>query len=250
MKINMGQKNEDENKEYDYMYSNYKPVSNNTYYPKHKGPSFKWLFQLLISGVVFLLIVGLLRFDGPYSATLKSGVNYLFTSETDVQPVFYKVIQLASQLGNLEWPVMEGTVGPVQPAVQEVVTEEPVLHLPLSGNVIKEYGWAIDPVDGVKVFHEGIDIAAPAGTLVKASIAGTVLKIGELPELGKYVLVEIETGEIMRYANLAEVAVKKEQAVKTGAILGKTGKTEGVEPHLHFEVIIDGQPVDPLEKLK
>jgi len=98
--------------------------------------------------------------------------------------------------------------------------------------------------------HDGIDLAAPAGTPVKTAGEGTVLYAGEQPGYGKIVIVEHPGGLITLYAHNRDLRVKAGQKVRPEqvvATVGESGRTSG--PHLHFEVRKGGTPVDPLEHL-
>lgn len=98
--------------------------------------------------------------------------------------------------------------------------------------------------------HDGIDLAAPAGTAVQTAGAGTTLYAGEQKGYGLIVLVDHGEGLVTLYAHNRDVRVKTGQKVRPGqvvATVGDSGKTSG--PHLHFEVRREGVPVDPLEFL-
>jgi murein DD-endopeptidase MepM/ murein hydrolase activator NlpD len=98
--------------------------------------------------------------------------------------------------------------------------------------------------------HDGIDLAAPAGTPVKTAAVGTTLYAGEQKGYGLIVIVEHAGGLVTLYAHNRDVRVKTGQKVREGqvvATVGDSGKTSG--PHLHFEVRKDGVPVDPLQFL-
>ncbi len=98
--------------------------------------------------------------------------------------------------------------------------------------------------------HDGIDLAAPAGTPVKTAAPGTVLFAGEQQGYGLIVIVEHDGGLITLYAHNRDLRVKTGQKVREAqvvATVGDSGRTSG--PHLHFEVRKDGVPVDPLEHL-
>lgn len=101
-----------------------------------------------------------------------------------------------------------------------------------------------------KEAHDGIDLAAPAGTPVTTAAAGTALYAGEQKGYGLIVIVQHDDGLITLYAHNRDVRVKTGQKVRVGqvvATVGDSGKTTG--PHLHFEVRNAGVPVDPLEYL-
>ncbi len=94
--------------------------------------------------------------------------------------------------------------------------------------------------------HDGIDLAAPAGTPVKTAQEGTVLYAGEQQGYGLIVIVQHPTGLITLYAHNRDLRVKTGQTVRRSQVIatvGESGHTSG--PHLHFEVRVDGKPVDP-----
>ncbi|NPD27487.1 M23 family metallopeptidase [Corallococcus exiguus] len=98
--------------------------------------------------------------------------------------------------------------------------------------------------------HDGIDLAAPAGTPVKTAQEGTVLYAGEQKGYGLIVIVEHAAPLITLYAHNRDLRVKTGQKVRRGQVIatvGESGRTSG--PHVHFEVRVDGKPADPLEYL-
>jgi lipoprotein NlpD len=98
--------------------------------------------------------------------------------------------------------------------------------------------------------HDGIDLAAPAGTPVKTGQEGTVLYAGEQKGYGLIVIVQHPNGIITLYAHNRDLRVKTGQTVRRSQVIatvGESGRTSG--PHLHFEVRVDGKPVDPVDYL-
>ncbi|MCY4087559.1 MAG: peptidoglycan DD-metalloendopeptidase family protein [Actinomycetia bacterium] len=98
--------------------------------------------------------------------------------------------------------------------------------------------------------HTGIDIAAPSGTPVGAASDGVVIFVGWLGGYGRLVLVEHPGDIITAYAHLSSFAVSTGQEITAGTSVGGigcTGRCTG--NHLHFEVRVDGRPVDPLPYL-
>lgn len=98
--------------------------------------------------------------------------------------------------------------------------------------------------------HDGIDLAAPEATPVRAAQEGTVLYAGEQRGYGLIVIIQHEGNLITLYAHNKDLRVTTGQKVRRAqvvATVGESGRTSG--PHLHFEVRVDGKPVDPLDYL-
>jgi murein DD-endopeptidase MepM/ murein hydrolase activator NlpD len=98
--------------------------------------------------------------------------------------------------------------------------------------------------------HDGIDLAVPAGTPVKTAQEGEVLYAGEQRGYGLIIIVQHSERLITLYAHNQELRVRTGQKVRRGQVIatvGESGKTSG--PQLHFEVRVDGKPVDPLDYL-
>lgn len=116
------------------------------------------------------------------------------------------------------------------------------------GRVSSAYGWRQDPINGQSRFHAGTDIALPVGQHVPAARAGRVAFAGEMPGYGLTVLVEHDGQMATRYAHLSRIDVQEGQSVATGQTIARSGATGRVTgPHLHFEVLESGRPVDPQE---
>lgn len=94
--------------------------------------------------------------------------------------------------------------------------------------------------------HQGIDFAAPIGTAVVAAMPGRVVSAGVLGGYGNQVLLQHADGSQTRYGHLSTIGVRPGQVLSAGQRIGAVGNT-GVSTgaHLHFEVIVDGVPVDP-----
>jgi murein DD-endopeptidase MepM/ murein hydrolase activator NlpD len=98
--------------------------------------------------------------------------------------------------------------------------------------------------------HDGIDLAAPAGTPVRTAGEGSVLFAGPQQGYGLLVIIEHAHGLVTVYAHNRDLRVRTGQQVRGGQVIatvGESGKTSG--PHLHFEVRQDGAPGDPLDFL-
>ena len=95
--------------------------------------------------------------------------------------------------------------------------------------------------------HPGLDIAVATDSYIRASGAGQVLRTGEDGIYGRFVVLEHGQGYQSVYAHASMVLVARGQTVRRGEVIGLTGSTgRSTAPHLHFEVLLNGLPVDPL----
>lgn len=108
------------------------------------------------------------------------------------------------------------------------------------------FGNRIDPFNGHLAFHSGLDFAAPTGTQVRAAAGGRIQAAGVLGGYGYRVEVDHGNALVTRYAHLSRIFVREGQVVTPGQPLGAVGSTgRSTGAHLHFEVLRDGQFVDP-----
>ena len=129
---------------------------------------------------------------------------------------------------------------------------------PVEGEVV--FGYATDQLLFSKTLkqwttHPGIDIAAEAGTPVKAVLAGTVKSVAMDDALGRVVILSHTNGRTSIYGNLEEtVPVEEGKKVNAGDVIGTVGKTAvsecGEVSHLHFGFLVDDKAVDPAEHIQ
>jgi len=121
---------------------------------------------------------------------------------------------------------------------------------PLAGWLSSTYGRRPDPFDGSADFHQGLDIVADRGTPVHATANGTIDSAGYSGNYGNQVLVDHGFGIGTRFGHLSKVAVRAGQAVRRGDIIGYVGATgRATSAHLHYEILLNGQPINPLRLL-
>jgi murein DD-endopeptidase MepM/ murein hydrolase activator NlpD len=116
-----------------------------------------------------------------------------------------------------------------------------------SGYISSFFGTRPDPFTGESAFHAGIDFAGAPGTRVLAAADGVVSYAGRDTGYGKLVELTHGNGYVTRYAHNASLLVEAGQTVRRGdplALMGSTGRSTGT--HLHFEVLRDGRPVNPM----
>ncbi|UCD64348.1 MAG: M23 family metallopeptidase [Candidatus Zixiibacteriota bacterium] len=117
---------------------------------------------------------------------------------------------------------------------------------PTRGWISRGFGMKYDPFTGYKQMHRGIDIANRTGTPIVATADGVVKQIATDNMMGKFIMVDHGYGFRTRYGHLSKAKVKRGQKVKRGeviALMGSTGYSTG--PHVHYEVIRNGQFFSP-----
>jgi murein DD-endopeptidase MepM/ murein hydrolase activator NlpD len=127
------------------------------------------------------------------------------------------------------------------------------LRMPLSGDpsITSPFGYRADPFLGRPALHPGVDLAEAYGTEVHAAAAGRVAHAGPAGGYGNMVEIDHGNGLASRYAHMSETLVEEGQQVDKGAVLGRLGSTgRSTGPHLHYEVRVDGEPVDPERYLR
>jgi murein DD-endopeptidase MepM/ murein hydrolase activator NlpD len=119
---------------------------------------------------------------------------------------------------------------------------------PVQGPITSPYGYRTDPVTGATAFHSGIDIGASCGTPIKAAGTGSVITAGfNSGGYGNMTLIGHGNGLSTLYGHQSSIIVSAGQSVTQGQVIGyvgSTGKSTGC--HLHFEVRVNGNPVDPM----
>lgn len=224
--------------------------------PNPRGPNRRLIGQCLLVLAVFLVLLAVKDGRGPVGTQVRETLAYVLTTEWDYQVALDHVVNLGLQTVAVDVPFLAGpphrevteVMGPANGENEGTGQELP---MPVSGRLVKEYGWVVDPLDNLERFHPGIDIAAPEGSPVRAVMPGTVKMAGSDDTYGQYVLVDHDRDVFTLYANLGEVLVQEGDRVTVGQVLGAVG-TEGDlnEPGLHFELREQGKLIDPLTRLK
>jgi murein DD-endopeptidase MepM/ murein hydrolase activator NlpD len=118
-----------------------------------------------------------------------------------------------------------------------------------AGELTSEFGARLDPLNGSLRYHEGVDYGAPIGTPVLAAGDGLVMQVAVRRGYGNYVLVRHDDVHATSYAHMARFAegLHPGQRVEQGQVIGQVGASGRASgPHLHYEMLVDGKPVDPL----
>lgn len=117
---------------------------------------------------------------------------------------------------------------------------------PVRGWISSRFGFRRSPYTGLRQMHDGVDIAAPMGSTVVAPADGIVSRVANEAGYGKIVAIKHGYGVVTLFAHNSKVLVKVGQEIQRGqtiALVGSTGRSTG--PHVHYEVRVNGVPVDP-----
>jgi murein DD-endopeptidase MepM/ murein hydrolase activator NlpD len=121
---------------------------------------------------------------------------------------------------------------------------------PVDGPIGSGFGFRADPFTGRTALHSGLDFPAEAGTPITAAAGGVVVRVGAHPAYGQMLELDHGNGLTTRYAHASRLLVRQGDLVRRGqpiAQVGSTGRSTG--PHLHFEVLVEGVPQDPVKFL-
>ncbi|MEO6311757.1 MAG: M23 family metallopeptidase [Sphingomicrobium sp.] len=109
------------------------------------------------------------------------------------------------------------------------------------------FGWRSDPIKGIRRRHDGVDLPGRFGTRVYATGAGVVTLARVAGGYGNLVQIDHSDGVRTRYGHLSRILVSEGMVLRPGSLIGEVGSTgRSTGPHLHYEVRVDGRPVDPL----
>ena len=123
------------------------------------------------------------------------------------------------------------------------------LQLPVLAPISSQFGQRVHPRTHRMQMHKGVDLAAPKGTKVESPLPGTILSAGYEKGYGNTILIQHTDGLQTRYGHLDSINVKAGENISMQQVLGTVGETGlCTGPHLHFEVIRMGKPVDPLHE--
>ena len=120
------------------------------------------------------------------------------------------------------------------------------MALPLSGTITSRFAYRVHPITGKYTMHGGVDIAAAAGSEIRAAMGGIVRSAKNDASSGNYLILDHNESLATMYAHCQRLLVEEGQTVEKGqviALVGSTGMSTG--PHLHFEVRLNGIKLNP-----
>ena len=128
---------------------------------------------------------------------------------------------------------------------QMVLASKPSI-MPVSGKISSIFGYRKSPFNDLREFHKGLDISAPSGTRIVATADGIVTFSGRKGLWGNLIVIDHGHGLVTHYAHAKKLLKKQGETVKRNeaiALVGNTGRSTG--PHVHYEVHLNGIPVNP-----
>ncbi|OFZ28780.1 MAG: cell wall-binding protein associated metalloendopeptidase [Bdellovibrionales bacterium RIFCSPHIGHO2_01_FULL_40_29] len=129
---------------------------------------------------------------------------------------------------------------------QSLLSATPYIK-PARGPIGSRFGYRIDPINGRQKMHAGVDIVASPGTPVRAPADGVISFAGWDEQFGKLVSIDHGYGVLTRYAHNSQIYVQVGQKVSKFDVVSATGNTgRSTGPHLHYEVRVNGIPVNPM----
>ena len=159
--------------------------------------------------------------------------------------------ELARQSSSIQNMIASLAKKTSQSGAQQIKVSSTGFMRPISGPITSSFGYRIHPIFKTRIFHSGIDIGGPNGGAIKASNDGKVIYSGWYGGYGKVVILDhgVINGKPITtlYAHMSSILVSNGQFVKKGQTVGKEGSTGySTGPHCHFEVRVNGKPVNPL----
>jgi len=119
---------------------------------------------------------------------------------------------------------------------------------PVHGWITSKFGYRKSPFTGQREFHAGLDIANKSGTELIATANGRISYAARKAYIGNMIIIDHGFGRVTKYGHLKKILVKRGQKVKRGDVIGLIGNTgRSTGPHVHYEVRINGTPVNPLK---
>lgn len=120
-------------------------------------------------------------------------------------------------------------------------------NLPTNGRITSPFGMRMHPILHVYKMHTGVDISAPSGTPIVAAGAGVVICASWRGGYGNCVMIDHGNNRVTLYGHMSSIGVREGQTVSSRQFIGNVGSTgQSTGPHLHFELRINGSPVNPV----
>ncbi len=125
------------------------------------------------------------------------------------------------------------------------------LGAPIQGGITSKFGRRIDPFNKRPALHDGVDIRGKRGTKAFATADGLVVQRGYNRGYGNFVVIGHGSGFRTKFGHFKKILVKKGEKIKRGQVIGLVGNSgRSTGPHLHYEIIYNGEPTDPIKFMR
>lgn len=168
------------------------------------------------------------------------------TGEVEVGALQYAgLVHDGRRLALVRWGDRDGSGGSFMDADGRYETRG-TMGMPVAGHVTSTFGWRMHPLLGFMRMHKGVDIGAPYGTPILATIDGIVQFAGRSGGYGNFVRLVHGGGLSSGYGHMSRIAVSGGERVRRGQVIGYVGSTGlSTGPHLHWEVLRNGAAINP-----
>ncbi|BBB89747.1 MAG TPA: M23 family metallopeptidase [Methylomusa anaerophila] len=214
--------------------------------------NYGWLKKPIAAVCLFVVLYGAHLSDTWLGLQTDNAVRYILSQNVDVDYWADRAAEYGSKYfpHALNWPSL-----PVVKQIRNTIAKpaDPLMYMtkPVEGQLVSPFGWRSHPVLKQENFHEGIDVAAPAGASVKAAAPGKIKLITESAQLGKVLIIEHGQNIETLYGHLNEVLVQDGENVSQGQVIARVGQTGMTDtPVLYFEVRENGTAIDPMTRIK
>lgn len=215
----------------------------------------KWLAVAVLLSSLLISVAMLLVNANDENRFLRTSITELDNAYTTQQKIIEKKDQelngYKTKADSFQQKIMEYSklYREAEEKLKSILNTIPSLW-PAAGRISARYGNRSDPFTGREAFHEGLDIAATYGSSIKAAADGRVTFAGAKSGYGNVVIISHKNNLSTLYGHASKLLVKAGQTVKRGEVIAKIGSTgRSTGPHLHFEVLFNNSPVDPLKYL-
>ena len=213
-------------------------------------PAYNWFKKTTAALVLFALVYGAHVSNTYVGQEISGSVRQVLAMQTD----FSYYAATAAKYAAVYWPNAAKLAStPVWQQVQTTLTQpaDPLRYMakPVEGQVITAFGWQNNPAQQA-VWHDGISIAAPAGTSVKAAAAGQIKAVTGSAQWGKMLTIDHGKNVETIYGQLNDIMVKEGEFVSQGQIIARIGQNGTAEQaELYFELRENGKAVEPLSRI-
>lgn len=185
---------------------------------------------------------------------LEERIDSLLAEQGRVQALARRIEEVEARYNHLR--LLFGSVEEPVPGIWTELPEDPPGSRPMLATSTTPTLWPLTVggfltqglLEDTGEAHPGIDIAVPTDSYVRASGGGTIIDAAEDPVYGQFVLIDHGEGLRTLYGHASLLLVERGQVVRQGEVIALSGSSgRSTAPHLHFEILLEGKPIDPFQ---